>query len=96
MINPPWNADPYAGATTNFDDCGIDLLQPYCTSACPEDCMSGQWENVHWKENEGGHNFELEWTQNNVVTIECGKKLISGQFKYKNLKEALLHMCNVL
>ena len=32
------------------DECGIDLLEPYCSSTCPHDCISGQWESVHAKE----------------------------------------------
>ena len=31
------------------DKCGIDLLEPYCSSTCPHDCISGQWESVHPK-----------------------------------------------
>ena len=56
-----------------FEDyCGVDLLEPYCSSSCPEDCISGQWENSHWNQ---GANWIMEhkMTTDNKISIECGK-----------------------
>lgn len=55
------------------DDCGIDLLEPYCTSSCPEDCISGRWESSHWEENQETWSFEHAITKDNMLAIECGK-----------------------
>ena len=63
------------------DKCGIDLLEPYCSSTCPHDCISGQWESVHSKkrpkddENEEDR-YDVIMSNNNFITIECGKLLI--------------------
>ena len=60
-------------AFQNEKTCGIDMLEPYCSSFCPEDCMSGQWENVYWKQKDyPHHHFDRILTTNNVLTIECG------------------------
>ena len=55
------------------DKCGIDLLEPYCSSTCPHDCISGQWESVHSKKRSNDDVFDVINSTNNVITIECGK-----------------------
>ena len=64
----------YSDPNYQDDDCGIDLLEPYCDSDCPEDCVSGHWESVSMQgSNEGGNGHELIVSNNNMITIECGK-----------------------
>ena len=64
----------YKGTSYQDDECGIDLLEPYCNSDCPEDCVSGHWESVHPQgSNEGGNGYEAVVSNNNMITIECGK-----------------------
>ena len=67
------------------DKCGIDLLEPYCASTCPHDCISGQWESVHPKrgsepKRDGFGNiyydYDVIMSNNNFITMECGKLLI--------------------
>ena len=67
------------------DKCGIDLLEPYCASTCPHDCISGQWESVHPKRgsepkrDEFGmiyYDYDVIMSNNNFITMECGKLLI--------------------
>ena len=65
------------------DKCGIDLLEPYCSSTCPHDCISGQWESVHAKprtkmveDNIEEDGYDVITSNNNFISIECGKLLI--------------------
>ena len=71
-----WNYNPNAMSTMEY--CGMDLLEPYCTASCPEDCVSGQWEHFYVKENvmNSYNPHEAKWTRNNMISIECGKLLI--------------------
>ena len=67
--------------STNYkdDECGIDLLEPYCNSDCPEDCISGHWESVYPQgSNEGGIGYEVIASNNNMISIECGKFYNNG------------------
>ena len=60
----------YKSSNYKDDECGIDLLEPYCNSDCPEDCISGHWESVHPQgSNEGGIGYEVIASNNNMITI---------------------------
>ena len=79
-----WNYNPNTAYT--IEHCGIDLLEPYCTASCPEDCVSGQWELFYQEYDMNSFNpVDAKWRRNNMITLECGKSL-TRMFLNKKIK----------